>query len=259
MSELDGCLTTDEAQAWIDAAEHLGFSPQGSGGAAAGEAFRDHSRLLVRDPSAARQLWVRTGLRALFLSGGAGGGPILVDGRQPLGLSGNLRLYRYAGGGKERFGKHVDGADEDAEVEVQEEGAGAVVATRRGVTGYTVLFYLSGGGPAAGGGQQQQQQREVVPRASQRLVGGETKFWDHRRRLVASVAPVAGRCLVHLHGYDRCLEHEAAAVESGCKYVLRSDVVFGPAPEEAAKGAAVAEARGGGGKRQQQQGGCRRR
>ena len=47
----------------------------------------------------------------------------------------------------------------------------------------------------------------------------------HRGKLVASVIPKAGRALLHRHG-DACLEHEAAAVKSGLKYILRSDVCF---------------------------------
>lgn len=47
-----------------------------------------------------------------------------------------------------------------------------------------------------------------------------------RGRVVASVAPVPGLALLHLHGEDDCLEHEAAEVQQGVKYVLRSDVVF---------------------------------
>ncbi len=66
MFEIDGALTVAEAQQFIDAAERRGFTPQGSGGPAAGEAFRDHSRLVVRDPAGARALWERTGLRDVF-------------------------------------------------------------------------------------------------------------------------------------------------------------------------------------------------
>jgi len=227
MLEADGALTVAEAQAIIDAAEALGFAQQGSGGAAAGEAYRDNGRLLIRDPAAARVLWERTGLKELFLPQG-GRGAILVDGAPALGLNANLRLYRYAGGGRERFGKHVDGCDEDAEVELSSGVVG------RGVTGYTVLIYLSGGGKEEAPADASATTRIVFPRASQKLLGGETRFYssggDGRRAgtLVAAVAPVAGRVLLHLHGYDRCLEHEAAAVVSGTKYVLRSDVVFGP-------------------------------
>ena len=47
----------------------------------------------------------------------------------------------------------------------------------------------------------------------------------HRGKVVASVIPKAGRALLHRHG-DACLEHEAAPVKSGLKYILRSDVCF---------------------------------
>lgn len=53
-----------------------------------------------------------------------------------------------------------------------------------------------------------------------------------RGRVVASVRPAVGLALLHLHGEDRCLEHEANVVLQGVKYVLRSDVVFAP-PEAA--------------------------
>jgi hypothetical protein len=49
-----------------------------------------------------------------------------------------------------------------------------------------------------------------------------------RGRVVASVRPAVGLALLHLHGEDRCLEHEANVVLQGVKYVLRSDVVFAP-------------------------------
>lgn len=49
-----------------------------------------------------------------------------------------------------------------------------------------------------------------------------------RGRVVASVRPAVGLALLHLHGEDRCLEHEANVVVQGTKYVLRSDIVFGP-------------------------------
>lgn len=39
------------------------------------------------------------------------------------------------------------------------------------------------------------------------------------------MGPQAGLALLHKHAPD-CLEHEGAAVKSGVKYILRSDVVF---------------------------------
>ena len=53
-----------------------------------------------------------------------------------------------------------------------------------------------------------------------------TRAAGHRGKKVASITPVAGKALLHLHG-DECLEHEGTAVSKGTKYILRSDVVFG--------------------------------
>jgi hypothetical protein len=46
--QVSGVLTVPECQAFIDAAESLGFQHQGSGGPAAGEAFRDNERVSVQ-------------------------------------------------------------------------------------------------------------------------------------------------------------------------------------------------------------------
>lgn len=103
-----------------------------------------------------------------------------------VGLNPCIRLYRYGVG--ERFGKHIDDSCEVEEM--------------NGRTEYTVLVYLSNVDD-----------------------GGETVFYNERGRCVASVSPVEGLCLIHRHGEDVCLEHEALQVNKGIKYVLRSDVV----------------------------------
>jgi hypothetical protein len=114
-------------------------------------------------------------------------------------------------------------------------------------TAYTLLIYLSGSGATSdqpssssssssgkAGAQvkgrtrqpsKQQQQQEEAELSKLPLVGGETVFYGPRGREVARVAPKAGMALLHRHG-DECMEHEGAAVRSGLKYVLRSDVVF---------------------------------
>ena len=46
-------------------------------------------------------------------------------------------------------------------------------------------------------------------------------------KVVASVTPEAGLALLHRHG-DGCLLHEGRPVTAGTKYVLRSDIIFGP-------------------------------
>lgn len=106
---------------------------------------------------------------------------------QPVGLNPIIRIYRY-GAGKERFGKHIDDSD--------------IVEELHGRTEYTLLIYLS------------------------TTKGGDTVFYDERGRLLVSVEPRAGMALVHRHGEEYCLEHEALPVREGCKYVLRSDIVF---------------------------------
>jgi hypothetical protein len=115
------------------------------------------------------------------------------EGCHAIGLNDNIRLYWYMAG--QKFGRLVDDS-------VQLPGG------RR--TAYTLLVYLSGGGSKA-----------------DRLVGGETVFCGDRGHKVHGVKPTCGKALLHLHG-DVCLEHEGTEVRSGCKYVLRSDVVFGP-------------------------------
>lgn len=187
---VDGVLTSAEAERFVAAIESSGqLTHQSSRGPKYGEAFRDNDRCAVQDERFAAALWGATGLDRIFAGIGE------VEGSTAVGLNPNIRLYRYTPG--QRFGRHID--------ESNELGAGRF-------TLYTLLIYLSGGtaGQAAPGG---------------RLVGGETLFYGNRGKLLASVSPVAGTALLHMHG-DFCLEHEAAEVKAGAKYVLRSDVVF---------------------------------
>lgn len=44
-------------------------------------------------------------------------------------------------------------------------------------------------------------------------------------KVAALFSPVQGACLVHGHG-RQCLLHEGAAVTSGVKYLLRTDVMY---------------------------------
>ena len=113
------------------------------------------------------------------------------NGNPPVGLNSNIRFYRYSAG--QKFSKHVDGSYQLA--------SGAE-------TGYTLLVYLNGGNNKKGG-----------------LVGGETMFYGERGERLLAVTPKCGMALLHLHG-EECMEHEGALVRSGCKYILRSDVLF---------------------------------
>lgn len=125
--------------------------------------------------------------------------PPVFDGMFAVGLNPAIRFYRYTKG--QRFGCHVDQSDVDP------------------VTGYhsrfTVLVYLNDASDSD-------------------LVGGNTVFYANEagardEKVVLSVAPETGAALVHGHG-DRCLLHEGALVESGNKFLLRTDVMYSRTP-----------------------------
>ncbi|GJN30104.1 hypothetical protein PR202_gb18383 [Eleusine coracana subsp. coracana] len=182
-----GFFTSAEAKAFIDIAESMGFSHQGSLGPLKGEAYRDNDRISVSDPSLAQTIW-ESGINRIFTD-------INVSGKVATGLNPNIRFYRYTEG--QRFGRHID--------ESVDLGDGSR-------TYYTLLIYLSGKGGAKDS-------------SGQALVGGETVFYDHRGGVVAEVAPEQGMALLHLHG-AKCMLHEARVVKKNAKYILRSDVVF---------------------------------
>ncbi|KAJ1693417.1 hypothetical protein LUZ63_010115 [Rhynchospora breviuscula] len=179
-------LSAGEAKAFIDVAESLGFTHQGSLGPTRGEAFRDNHRISVNDPELAQCIW-ESGLNRIFED-------IKIRGKSAAGLNPNIRFYRYTVG--QRFGRHIDES---------------VYLENGNRTHYTLLIYLSGRG-------------NTKDASSDSLVGGETVFYD-QGRVVAEVAPVEGMALLHLHG-DKCMLHEARVVSKNVKYILRSDVAF---------------------------------
>ncbi|KAL0056244.1 hypothetical protein WJX82_009206 [Trebouxia sp. C0006] len=194
--QVDGVLSELEAARFIETAERLGLEHQGSRGAAQGEAHRDNERIAFQDEAFAKHLWQMSGLADVFRQ-------MDLDTQTAIGLNPNIRLYKYGPG--QSFGKHVDDS-----VDI---GDGVY-------TEYTLLIYLSGSGSPAAKGKQ-----KGVTKPSPSLLEGETIFYGHRGKVVATVVPKAGRALLHRHG-DACLEHEAAPVKAGLKYILRSDVCF---------------------------------
>uniref|UniRef100_J3LJB8 Fe2OG dioxygenase domain-containing protein n=2 Tax=Oryza brachyantha TaxID=4533 RepID=J3LJB8_ORYBR len=180
-------FTAAEAKAFVDIAENIGFTHQGSLGPLKGEAYRDNDRISVTDPLLAQTIW-ESGMNKIFED-------ISISGKVATSLNSNIRFYRYTEG--QRFGRHID--------ESVDLGDGSR-------TLYTLLIYLSGKG-------------STKESSGQSLVGGETVFYDHRGGVVAEVAPVQGMALLHLHG-AKCMLHEARVVKKNIKYVLRSDVAF---------------------------------
>ncbi|RAH67759.1 uncharacterized protein BO66DRAFT_456487 [Aspergillus aculeatinus CBS 121060] len=117
-------------------------------------------------------------------------------GGEPLGLNGNIRIYRYTKG--QFFDKHYDDSNT---LTFNTPGQPA----RPARTTWTLLIYLTA------------------------CEGGETIFYPEptrkdRNPQPVSVKPVPGMALLHRHG-EHCMLHEGAEVRSGEKWVLRSDLV----------------------------------
>lgn len=127
--------------------------------------------------------------------------PPVIDGAQPFSCSRNIRMYKYQTG--DSFGRHIDESSQDIET-----GA---------VSKLTLLLYLNGAF----------EEGEEGEEGGESLIGGETKFYKTltTSEPLITIAPVKGTLLLHGHG-RHCLIHEAATVVRGCKYVLRTDVMY---------------------------------
>ncbi len=110
-----------------------------------------------------------------------------LDGESPVAVDSELRFYRYVPG--QKFNRHKDGS----------------VTNEKGETSkLTYLVYLN------------------------QCDGGQTVFRDYveingkREKEELSIEPVAGAALIFRHE----LWHEGSPVNSGVKYVLRSDIFY---------------------------------
>ncbi|KAK8944233.1 hypothetical protein KSP39_PZI008480 [Platanthera zijinensis] len=166
-------LTAYEANAFIEVAESIGFTHQGSLGPTHGEAYRDNDRISVSSPPLTEGLW-DSGLKKVF-------DDIKILGKTAVGLNPNIRFYRYKVG--QQFGRHFD---ESVDLE----------HGRR--TYYTLLVYLSG---------------SPGDSSMPSLAGGETVFYDKRHKVVSEVAPLEGMALLHLHGAKCMLHEARAVTK----------------------------------------------
>ena len=110
-----------------------------------------------------------------------------------VGLNERLRFLRYDAG--QRFEMHHDGAFERPR-------RGALAGQR---TFVTVLLYLNEG-----------------------YEGCETTFYDAEGGGAAPLPPATGLVLLH----DHRILHAATPLRAGRKYVLRTDVLYEPAPDD---------------------------
>ncbi|KAK5998749.1 hypothetical protein PT974_01131 [Cladobotryum mycophilum] len=153
-----------------------------------GEAVRVNDRYQIDDPVFAKRLWEMTGLKNAL------SGDEVRDlwGGEPVGLSPNIRVYRYSKG--QYFDCHYDDSNN------------LILDSTPVRTTWTLLLYLTS--------------------ASEGCIGGETVFYPHDRRSAAEEIAVSletGMLLLHKHG-DDCLLHEGREVQAGEKWVLRTDL-----------------------------------
>ncbi|KAF9425685.1 hypothetical protein BGZ94_007308 [Podila epigama] len=230
-----------------------------------GYAFRDNDRIAIQSPEFASMLWNKAGLRDRWFELWqhpkygleTAQGECITSGtrnikrvRHAVGLSSNIRFYRYQTG--QSFGAHYD----ESVIEDAEQGT---------VSEYTVLIYLNGerdsdllGGEtvffpkgkkpipttsrstsaaassSSGRGSRQKSANAGAKGLSQKQeasssnssTSGNELFYTLPNGGIA-VKPERGLLLVHRHG-DECMLHEALIVDRGFKYVLRTDVVYEP-------------------------------
>ncbi|KAH7915008.1 hypothetical protein BJ138DRAFT_1123068 [Hygrophoropsis aurantiaca] len=112
--------------------------------------------------------------------------------RLPHSCNSNIRMYKYTP--SQHFGPHYDDSVRDSETGAKSE--------------WTLLIYLSG--------------------IEDGVEGGETLFYQDERgkpRKVITAPLTRGTALLHRHGHE-CMLHEGSLVQSGTKYILRSDLMF---------------------------------
>jgi len=169
-----------------------------------GDAVRVNDRFQVDDPAFAARLWSETALEKLVTGDGAR--PLTESQRHQLwggdvvGLSPNIRIYRYAQG--QFFDQHYDDANN-----IVIPGTPSIPAR----TTWTLLLYLTS--------------------SSTGCVGGETVFYPEPPKRKGKNAPPqplvveleTGLALLHRHGAE-CMLHEGREVLAGEKWVIRTDL-----------------------------------
>jgi len=191
---------------------------------------RVNDRFQVEDSTFARDLWEKTGLAELVCGiegdeegcqeageqpkGQAVEGKVGMKvrwGGEVVGLSPNIRIYRYSKG--QFFDKHYDDSNILQFPVPQDLSSLTTVKPARCHTTYTLLLYLTAPPEVTGG---ETVFYNELPQQSRKKGSGGTE--------VIRVGLEKGMALLHKHGRD-CLLHEGATVTGGEKWVLRTDLV----------------------------------
>jgi hypothetical protein len=200
--ELSNVLSDTECDAIVRLSDAIGFQrPTCGGGIGSKEASPPPDRLVwVTDQAWCDQVYQRLKGRL----------PASIQGRPPVGINPRWRLYRYESGFA--LERHQDrsfkasGADEHGELryDVLRDGSESLL---------TLLVYLNGG-----------------------MQGGGTTLYerDDAASVLAEVSPQPGAALLFPHGRNNpdSVWHAGMPLTAGCKYIIRTDVVYGPVPKE---------------------------
>ncbi|PWN36637.1 uncharacterized protein FA14DRAFT_4964 [Meira miltonrushii] len=190
-------LTNSECESLIGMFDSDNLKMQASPPAKKGEAERTNFRFSTVSPKFAKELYESTGLSKVVADW-----PSVFPkmNAKPVGLSSNIRIYRYDPGAI--FACHYDDHSIDPHF-----------GPSWGKTEWTLLVYLTGEPEVQGG--------QTV------FYKGHTRPKDGIQSENAIVAPLMkGAALLHRHG-KACMLHEALPPTKGTKWVLRSDLVFG--------------------------------
>lgn len=194
---LQNVFPAETCRAIVAAAETIGFTPDqaAAGSATALASILAHNFYWMADTSFSAALFSRV---APFL-------PATVSGFPLRSINRRYRCYRYVPGAIYR--PHVDGAWPPSGITEKGEYVYDAEAGRQ-YSRFTFLVYLN-----------------------DEFEGGETTFFVARREgeglEARAVRPRMGAVLVFPHGdAEGSLVHEGSPVVSGCKYIIRTDVVY---------------------------------
>lgn len=190
---IDNFFTTQECQELINASKSIGYTPadisfpKAQGGPRMIPSYRNNDRVLYQSEELRKLIELRL-LDSIPQSHKIQLTNTEIKTVNFVEVSGLFRFYRYQAG--HYFKKHRDNSEQ---VFYNEQ--------YKGISRYTLLLYLN---------------------TVNENDGGYTKLIDNMLPNKISVQPIAGRLLM----FDHCILHEGDVLNSGTKYLLRTDLIY---------------------------------